>query len=300
MSLRGQEFKGILAPTEQRGQPLSEKTKGLNFVVQYARDCFKLITWLCLAALAQGLLFVASGRLALVPPAVLLSVRIVDTLLMANGFKHNSYMDGVVPKKAATAFPDKAGNFGNKPADSELCVFILGTRCNHPLGPLAPGMREIRSFFPNLTAELEKHREEFGFLTSTSWLNADQRQTMSQIMNVCYFKSVEGLHKFAHSAAHREVWNWWNMHVKSMPHLSICHETYAIPKGNWEAIYVNSHITGINAANIKYTDEMTGREMYEYLIVDASRGLLKTSVGRMSRSDATEHDSYGEDPYQDQ
>lgn len=300
MSIRGQQFKGLLAPSEQRSQPLPQSVKDLNFRLQYLRDSLNLTTWLCLGVFAGGFMFLAFGSRVLILPAVWLGVRAVDIFLMANGLKHKSYMNGVIPKKTATAFPDAAGNYGNKPADSEICVFILGTRCNHPLGALAPGMAQIRAMFPNMNADLAEHREEYGFLTSTAWLSADQSQSGSELMNVLYFKNVEGLHKFAAAPIHRDGWNWFNKHTKAFPHLSIWHETYQVPKGSWESIYINSHISGINGASIKYTDEMSGKEMYEYPIVDASKGLLKTSACRMSRSNATEHDGYGEDPYQNQ
>ncbi|KAK3686918.1 hypothetical protein LTR37_019360 [Vermiconidia calcicola] len=300
MSRRSEEFRSLLTPTEEPGQPLPKNTTGFNFLIQYGRDSVNVTTWLGLAALVQSVLLLTFGRLALIPPAVLLGIRITDTFMMVYGLKRNRYMDGVIQRKTATAFPDGVGNYGNKPADSEVCVFLLGTRCNHPLGALAPGMSDIRAFFPKMTADLEEHREEYGFLTTINWLNADQRQAASEIMNVCYFKNADGLHEFAHSSAHREVWNWWNKHTKHMPHISIWHETYQVPKGSCKTIYINSHISGLNGASRPYTDEMTGKVLYNYPIVDASKGLLKTSAGRMSRSNASEHDAYGDDPYQNQ
>jgi hypothetical protein len=43
---------------------------------------------------------------------------------------------------------------------------------------------------------------------------------------------------------------------------------------------------------------MTGKEVYTHPIVDASKGLLKTSAGRMARSQGHEHDKMLEvDPY---
>ncbi|KAH6604517.1 hypothetical protein Trco_006224 [Trichoderma cornu-damae] len=66
-------------------------------------------------------------------------------------------------------------------------------------------------------------------------------------MTCCYFRSVEDIHRFAHSPVHREGWNWWNSFTDSNPHLSIMHEVYSAPKKNWENIFINYHLTGIGA-----------------------------------------------------
>ena len=126
----------------------------------------------------------------------------------------------------------------------------------------------------------------------TSWLNSSDRATGSEIMMVCYFSSTEGLHAFAHSPFHRKGWSWWTHNTRKYPYLSIFHETYHVPKGNWESIYVNSHASGINTTTFKVEDEMTGKEMWASPVVDASKGVLKTSAGRMSRSTGNEHDKY--------
>ena len=64
-------------------------------------------------------------------------------------------------------------------------------------------------------------------------------------MTVYYFRSMAGLHKFAHAPAHRAGWNWWNRTVKEHPHISIMHEVYEAPAGAWESIYVNYKPIGL-------------------------------------------------------
>ena len=81
------------------------------------------------------------------------------------------------------------------------------------------------------------------------------------------------------------------------PHLSIYHEAYHAPSGHWESIYVNARPTGIGQTAHPITDPDTGAQLWASPVVDASKGLLRTSAGRMSRSSATEHDAYGPDPY---
>lgn len=216
---------------------------------------------------------------------------------MSVGWLHNTYQDDIIHKKFSAQFPDEEGKYGNKPADTDVVVFLIGTRCNHPLGLLAPGFKELGGYFPSMTKDLEQHADEFGFLGMTAWLNSSDRTTQSEIMSVGYFKTTEGLHAFAHSKYHREGWDWWNRNIKNHPHLSIFHETYHVPKGHWENIYVNSHTSGVTSTTFKYTDEMTGMDKWASPVVDASKGVLKTSGGRMARSHGDEHDKYGEDPY---
>ena len=58
-------------------------------------------------------------------------------------------------------------------------------------------------------------------------------------LTISYWKTVEHLHAFAHSPAHREGWDWWLKGRKEYPHLGIYHETFAAPAGHWENIYEN-------------------------------------------------------------
>jgi hypothetical protein len=206
-------------------------------------------------------------------------------------------MDGVLLQKTSAQLPDSQGKYGAKAANSDVVVFLIGTRCNHPLGILAPGMREMGAFFPQMVKDLEEHAEEFGFLGMTSWISASQRKTSNELLEVGYFQNIEGLHKFAHSEYHRKAWAWWNRTYKQHPHLSIYHETFHVPKGHWETIYVNSHLSHLGSSSVKVTNEETGEVEWANPLVDASKGVLKTSAGRMARSHAEEHDKYEEAPY---
>ena len=250
--------------------------------------------------MTQGIAYLLAGRLAFYPAIAFLIYRTLDLYAVSVGWKRNQYMDDVIQKKYSTAFPDELGNYGNKPANNDVVVFHIGTRSNHPLGMFAPGVKKMNDYFARMMKDLDDHADEFGFLGSTSWLNASDRTTSPEIMMVCYFRTVEQLHAFAKSHYHRDAWDWWNKNQKSMPYVSIYHETFHVPKGGWEAIYINSHVSGINASTVRYTDALTGKDMYASPIVDASKGLLKTSAGRMSRSQANEHDDLPYDPYQEQ
>ena len=220
----------------------------------------------------------------------------LDAYAQATGLKHNSYMDGVIMKKTSAVFPDESGKFGNKPSNQDVVVFHIGVQYNHPLGLLSPHAKTVAGYFIQMVKDLEESAEEYGFLGATNW-QSNSAASKNEILTVCYFRNVDGLHKFAHSKYHMPPWQWWNHEIKNMPHISIFHETYHVPAGNWESIHVNSKIAGIGSTVFKVAEEMTGKEVYQRPIVDASKGLLKTSAGRMARSDGTEHTKVEVDPY---
>ncbi|KAK3678128.1 hypothetical protein LTR78_002223 [Recurvomyces mirabilis] len=291
----GKEFIGLVPPRDQKKPgDLTANPVGLK---SFLRDQFSITTWLCLGAIAQGGLFLAAGRLALVPAVLLVMYRIFVAYAQSIGWMHNPLMDGVLMKKFSAQIPDSNGNYGTKPADSEIVVFLIGTRCNSSLGLLGHGFKQLGDYFDAMLAVLDAKPDDYGFLGMTRWLNSADRETGSESLSVCYFRTIEGLHKFAHDSAHREGWDWWNKDYQKMPHISIYHEIYSVPKGNWESIYINSHLSGINSTKFKITD-MEGKEKWASPVVDASKGLLKTSAGRMSRSQAGEHEKMGVvDPY---
>lgn len=236
-------------------------------------------------------MYLLLGRVALIPAFVILIYRAVDAYLMAIGWKHNVYNEDIIREKFAAAFPDDEGRYGPKPADSDVVVLLIGTRCNHPLGILAPGFKGLGDYFTSMAKTLEDNADEFDFLGMTSWLNAGDRATQSELMSVAYFKSPEGLHRFAHSQHHMDGWNWWSREVAKLPHLSLYHESYHAPRGHWEAIYLNSHVSGVMSTTHKVFDQASGQHVWASPMVDASKGVMRTSLGRMGKgADANERE----------
>jgi hypothetical protein len=47
------------------------------------------------------------------------------------------------------------------------------------------------------------------------------------------------LQAFALGPAHRKGWDLFAATTKQNPHIGIMHETYAVPKGHWETVYLN-------------------------------------------------------------
>jgi hypothetical protein len=76
---------------------------------------------------------------------------------------------------------------------------------------------------------------------------------------VQYWESQEAL--FAYASApdkeHRPAWSAYNRRVrKSGPDVGVWHETYAVPAGRYESVYVNMPRHGLGAA---YGTEPVGR-----------------------------------------
>ncbi|KAJ9669574.1 hypothetical protein H2201_000441 [Coniosporium apollinis] len=290
------------------------------------RDQFTISTWLSLGAILQTAAYLLVGRLSLLPASALVAYRVLDAFLMTVGVKRNPAMDGVILNKFAAAFPDAGGKFGNKPAREGVVCFLIGARCNQygsmgadgikgnpeytsplltcnivPLGLLGYGFKDLGKFFEANTKECEAHADEYGLIGMSSWISNGERATGNEIMAVMYFKDVEGLHKFAHGPQHRKGWEWWNKNLRKLPHLSIWHEVFAAPAGHWEGIYANSHATGLGATAIRVelpaSEKGSAETAWFSPIVDARKGVLKTSAGRMTMSNGDDHDKYGDDPY---
>lgn len=126
-------------------------------------------------------------------------------------------------------------------------------------------------------------------------------------MTISYWRSIDDLHTFAHGPAHRAGWAWWDRTVKQLGHISICHEIYQVDRGQWESIFINAQPALLGATRyLKRTkkaegqgDDYDSEDQWISPLVDASKGVLRTSAGRLGSrgSQGTEHDKYGPNPY---
>lgn len=109
-----------------------------------------------------------------------------------------------------------------------------------------------------------------------------------------YFSSAAAVKAYAEGPLHREAWDWWNKVVPRYPHLGLFHEMYQVPRGHWETIYVQMaplgaaatmHRVAVAAAAAGEKEGAPqgeeGHEAWMSPVVDASRGVLKSSAGRM-------------------
>ncbi|PGH03646.1 hypothetical protein GX51_03910 [Blastomyces parvus] len=93
---------------------------------------------------------------------------------------------------------------------------------------------------------------------------------------------LESLHKYAHGPLHIQTVKYWSKIVKDCPHVSIFHETYVVPPGQWENIYTNSRPTGLGATSFAVrTAQGNGETEWMSPVVDASKGALRGMAGRI-------------------
>ena len=67
------------------------------------------------------------------------------------------------------------------------------------------------------------------------------------------------------------------------------HETFHSPAGHWESIRINLEPSGIGATVFPYTTE-EGEQTWRTPMEDAMKGRLRTSQGRMLRTDGNDND----------
>jgi len=259
------------------------------------KDQFSVPTLLGLGALAQaGLIILLPARWALVPVAVYILGTIASTTIQTVIPSRNGFATDVNPGRTSAQLPnasydpsrpDERPLFGGTPAGEQVVCFHLGQRFNHPLGLLSPGAREMGQHVLRMHAALDAEPERFGFLGRSSW-KAAGRASHNTLLTVFYFRSVEGLHAFAHHEVHRAAWDWYNRFLRETghTHLGIFHETFLAARGRWEAIYDNMPPTLLGAANVGVTNEGTGEGEFVLPLVDADTAQLRSLYGRMGRT----------------
>ncbi|EMR66565.1 hypothetical protein UCREL1_6456 [Eutypa lata UCREL1] len=293
-------FTPIFKPFEDRPEWLftkSVRTRSMQFAG--VKDYFQLSTWLCIGGLLQAVAVSLLGLRALIPVVALLLLRTVDHLAMALGITRNRYMDGAIRKKWGVQIPHADGTYGPKPADEPVVVFFVGGQINHPLGALAPGVRENQRYFDRIGKALENYYDKRGLLGFTQWQSSTEHAN-NMSMFIMYWKDVESLHSYAHGPEHMAGLRWWSsVAAKKYPHLSVFHETYSVPKGHFENIYLNCKPLGFGAITVPVSKAVEdGKESkLEWLqpIVDSKRGPLRTFARRMMRDDMTGHEKDDDD-----
>ncbi|EXJ60261.1 hypothetical protein A1O7_04413 [Cladophialophora yegresii CBS 114405] len=273
------------------------------------RDSFSVSTWLLLGGALQVLLSFLFPRSYLAIPIVgILGWRIADAYLMHFGIKKNVWAEGVIKGKWSVGYPSDGETeiVHGKPGDNGPgAVMILGAKSNSPLGMFADGYKGVGVRFHDMLVQLEDKAEESGCKRSkkvmnpyhqtdlplvmgmSTWVSAGERPTNNEFATISYWRSVEDIHNFGLSPIHREAWNWWNETISKHKHVGIMHEIFALPeRQGWEGIYVNYQPTGLGmTTKAVESPEKGGQKLWINPIVDASRGVYRTSHGRMNRGD---------------
>ncbi|KIW89596.1 uncharacterized protein Z519_09752 [Cladophialophora bantiana CBS 173.52] len=269
------------------------------------KDNFSISTWLLLGGAIQILLsFIFPRSYVAFPVLLILGWNIVDAFLMQFGLKRNVWAEGVIDGKWSVGYPSEGETeviHGNPGENGPRAVMILGARSNSPMGMFADGYKEVADRFRDMLVQLEDTREESGFMGMSTWINGGERSTGNELATISYWRSVEDIHNFALSPIHRDAWNWWNDTVSKHKHIGIMHEIFALPeRQGWEGIYINYHPTGLGMTTRPVAaSEKGGEKLWINPIVDASRGVYRTSRGRMSRGDpeGKSNDKVAKNPY---
>lgn len=260
------------------GRPAPSKGMAVTMAA-LIKDQFTISTWLLMGASAQcALVGMFGARLwTLGLPALVLGSRLVKTILQARGMLKHDLMDGVIKGRTTCHFPNQDGDYVGPSSNKSMAVLLISVRSNHPMGILAPGMKELGEFFNGCVDWLEQDSHERGFLGMTSWLNCADRRAGNEMLNIGYFRSVEDIHALAHHAIHKIGWKWWNDNVRNLDHIMITHEIFAVDQGSWENVFVNSAPTHLGTTFVKGDD---GRWRSPLIYTSA---VHRSSANRMRR-----------------
>ncbi|KAF2846380.1 hypothetical protein T440DRAFT_558167 [Plenodomus tracheiphilus IPT5] len=262
---------------------------------------YTISTWLLLGASIQTLLVATLPKtISLLPPILFLTYRMLYSYLVATGRLQNPLIKDVIYGRQTWQIPTTEETPSSDPSNSSgssIVVLVLAASWSHPNGSFSPGSKEMGESFMDMWAHAAAHRDTYGFLGNTPGLGSidfgsrpdEQGKT---VVFLSYWKTLEGLHKFAHSKTHMKGQMWWESGAaEKFSHIGIMHETYEVPAGNWENVFHNFRPFGI--ANAKYpvsgateTDsEGNEKETLEWVsgLREAKRKDWKTMLGRMGR-----------------
>lgn len=220
---------------------------------------YHITTWLLLGACLQCFLVaVLPRKVALLPPIIVLLYRITRGYLAATGYIHNKIADGVHHEYMSSTFPAADGTLTAAPENQSIVVLVLASSFTHPNGRFSPGAPQIGAYFRKMWRDAEVQRDKYGFLGNTPGLVAEYDGVLNTYgpksgseegrvtVYLSYWKTLDGLHAFAHGEAHRKGWLWWEGGAgKKFKHIGIMHEVYEAPAGHWENIFHNFKPFGI-------------------------------------------------------
>ena len=125
--------------------------------------------------------------------------------------------------------------------EGEVVVFLIGMRINRPwkVWKWLPILRAMPSMLTELAA-----KPELGLLVSRPLLGFRSPALLQ------YWRSAEHLRAYAHDADrhHLPAWQAFNKAIGTSGDVGIWHETYVVPAGALEAIYVNMPRFGLGKA----------------------------------------------------
>lgn len=290
-------FRSELAPFEKRPRSQTNWPDANRSLFYMLRMQFSVSTWLLLGALLQSLIVLIIPRFyAILPSLLILGARLADTMAITYGWKKNHYLDEAILHRTSPQIPDENGDFHEEASQEKVTVFMLGAKVNHPLGIFAPNMKRIGDDLVGMFNLLENDSNDFGFYGGSSWTSQDKNGA-TELLNLSYWRSAEDLHKFAYSDMHKKTWDWWTKTLPENDHIGINHEIFEVDAKHWEAMYLNFQPTLLGATTyLRKGDKMVGgavEDQWVSSLVDASRGKLRSSAGRLGRTPEELYEKHG-------
>jgi len=124
----------------------------------------------------------------------------------------------------------------------DVVVFLIGMRVNR--------LRALRTWAPLLRA-MPAMLRELDADPSLGMLRYTQHLSGRGALVVQYWRDLESLLAYAQSAdhAHRPAWGEFNRRAReARGAVGIWHETFVVPAGRHESLYVDMPLTGLPAA----------------------------------------------------
>jgi hypothetical protein len=125
--------------------------------------------------------------------------------------------------------------------DGDIVLFLIGMRLNRPwkFWKFLPVLRAM----PRMIAELEQNK-------ALGLLHARGHYGPRNLMMLQYWQSAAHLLAYAHAAdkQHLPAWQAFNRAVGTSGDVGIWHETYIVPRGQMESIYLNMPPYGLGLA----------------------------------------------------
>ena len=135
--------------------------------------------------------------------------------------------------------------------DGSIGVFLIGMRFNRLSRPdqwlpaFTAMPRMLTELYTNQAAAARGEAEDLGFLSARTLLGG------RGVTVVQYWRSVEDIYRYAGATdhEHRPAWSAFNARArKAKGVVGIWHETYAVPAGAHESVYVGTPVMGLAAA----------------------------------------------------
>ena len=286
-------YKPIYKPFSAR-KHTQDKEDGADLLT-ILRYNFSIFTWILLGASAQallGYLFVQQRYVLLISTTLLLA-RFGKTLLQGSGILPNPYMEGVIKGRTTALLPDEKTGEIHTAASKKIAILHLGAKSNHAYGIFAPQFAKVGDWLSKMNEELDAGTVK-GFLGTTVYWRNDAKGA-PEVNYISYWESIEDLWAFAHSGSHREAWQWWEKTIKDSDYVGINHEIFEADAQHWENVYINFQPTGMGATThiVRGGKTIEGGivdDKWVSPLVDANRGTLAKSSGRMGRN-ITAYDS---------